>query len=101
EEPVERSLVDLEELDLVGRPGGRRSWRGLQQSELAERFAATQRPDRLGVARVRVLGLDDDLAVADHGERRRTIPLPEDRLSGAYDPEVHPPGEIAEHLLGQ
>ena len=99
EEPVERSLVHLEQLDLVERPDGRLTAVGPEQSHLAERLAPLHRPEQPCVARLRVLVLDLHRAFPDHVEGIGLVALAEDRLARAEDPQVDAPGEIGQDVL--
>ena len=101
EEPVERPLVDLEQLDLVERPDGRLAPMRAEEPHLAERLAPPHRPEQPGVARLRVLVLDLHRAFPDDVEGVGLVALAEDRLARAEDPQAHAPGEIREDLLGK
>ena len=102
EQPIERALVDLEQLHLAVGSHGRLTPVGAEQTHLPERLAAAHRPQHADVARLGILVLDLYAAAAHDVEGVWTVPLPEDRLSpGFRDPETDPAGEVGKYVLRQ
>ncbi len=101
EQPIERPLVHLEQLDLVHGANGGLATMGAEEPHLAERLAPGHRPEDAGVAGLRVLVLDLHGPRADDVERIGTVALTEHRLAGAEDLEVDAAREIGQHVLRQ
>ena len=101
QEPIERPLVDLEQLDLVDRTNGRLAPVRAEEAHLAERLAPSHRSEDPSVARLRILVFDLHGSRPDDVEGVRPISLPEDRLAGAEDPQADAPREIREDVLGK